>query len=254
MRMYILSWNVHQLWWPIGMCRRGWRARKARKVIQDLMPKPNVVCLQEVWRKGAAKVFMKTRGYEKFFWFPRAGLLIMSDRADTRLLQEKKFVASVDWPFTNKGYQIIRYGPHGSLVVNTHMQAGFSGILRRVIGVEDYTAVKEYQLREIQEDPHLNIDKEAKKYVCGDFNLDIKDEEQADLVEQYANMMGLYDPIGEGQEKRVDWILLDVDVEDYAGADILQGLEKFSDHPALMAFIALRRSRAPETPPQASDQ
>lgn len=239
------------------MGRRGWRARKVRKTIQDLMPKPNVVCLQEVWTKCAAKTLRKTRGYSQSFWFRRAGLLILADREDTRILREKKFVASVDWPFTNKGYQLIRY--RDSLIVNTHMQAGFSGILRKIIGVEDYTAVKEHQLREIQEDYLMNKeDSEVRaKYLCGDFNLDSLDDEQGSLVEQYANMMGLYDPLDDdvlGLEKRVDYILVDVDLEDYTTADMLEEQLRYSDHPAVMVFIAVRRSRNPEKLLQSSDQ
>lgn len=239
--------NTAQLWWPLGMGKRDKRATELSDYLYEQDAKPQVVCLQEVWRSSAARIFKKLAddlGLESH-WHRKAGLFTMVPPNDSNQFEDYLFTDHYDWPFTHKGFTVV--DTPDALIVNTHLQAGFPRIIRNIFfrGV-NFDNVKLKQLAQIT-DLLLPFD-DQDIWVCGDLNLATNkpheyDGAEALLGEGSLDLRDLLKDVKRQPAKRVDYIWGDPHVAILGRVDSTVMDDGLTDHPLVSIRKARRRRK-----------
>lgn len=138
----IMSLNVAQLPWPLGIKDRSKRMNEVTKLLKNMAEKPDIVCFQEAFTSTVRSIVKKnlkdvypyiypdTRIGRKLFGV-NSGLMILSKYPiEKKLLYTYKNHLG-DGNFTRKGVMGIKVNLNDGLplyVFTTHMQAGRSDI------------------------------------------------------------------------------------------------------------------------------
>jgi endonuclease/exonuclease/phosphatase family metal-dependent hydrolase len=182
-RLKVLSWNLHGLWWPLSKDPGGRMDRVSSKV-RELSP--DLVLLQEVWLGSYVDrltlalhpdwipIYIK-RGRGG----PKGGLLAFVNASDGWLPcsepQFHAFAASAPvWKIWEgdglggKGVLAVELecGEQRLFAINTHLQSQYSG--------SNYAEVREAQLTEVRKFVS-NSYSSLSAIIAGDFNTDARD-------------------------------------------------------------------------------
>lgn len=237
----MLSLNTAQLWWPLGPSNRNARAKAVNDYVLNIKPEPpQIICLQEVWRRKAYEIFciLARKLNLDFHWYKSAGLMTMIPPDENNVFIDIPYERVIDYPMTHKGFTIALNCTKGLLIANTHLQAGICSCIRSVFYRNiNFDEIKKQQLTQLTNHVENLFDAELEENltliaVCGDFNLwsDKEDEYEAvrQLMEDRLELKNAKpDPFDD--EKMVDYIWLSTTVTEWHADDGMT----LSDHPII---------------------